>query len=175
MISQIKQKGFTIVELLIVIVVIAILAAISMAAYTSITARANDSTAAASAKAVKDVASTYNGNYGKFPTTKAQFTNGKPGDAGEDPAVAKLPSDVYFASAQYGTNGTTANTAAQALTDDSTNGKAAKKVLVYPCGTTGFRIFYKNFTSGSTTVANSVDVGDCSTAPTSTTNSIANS
>ena len=30
MISQIKQKGFTIVELLIVIVVIAILAAISM-------------------------------------------------------------------------------------------------------------------------------------------------
>ena len=56
MISQIKQKGFTIVELLIVIVVIAILAAISMAAYTNITARANTSTAAAAAKSVKDVA-----------------------------------------------------------------------------------------------------------------------
>ena len=47
MISQIKQKGFTIVELLIVIVVIAILAALSYVGYTSITARANNSTAAA--------------------------------------------------------------------------------------------------------------------------------
>lgn len=170
MISQIKQKGFTIVELLIVIVVIAILAAISMAAYTSITARANDSTAAASAKAVKDVANTYNGNYGSYPTTKAQFVNGKPGVAGEDPAVAKLPSDVYFASSAY----SGANAAAQGFSDDS-NGKAAKKVIVYACGTTGFRIFYKNFTSGSTTVANSVDVGDCSTAPAAAATAIANS
>jgi len=39
-----KQKGFTIVELLIVIVVIAILAAISIAAYTGIQNRAYDNT-----------------------------------------------------------------------------------------------------------------------------------
>lgn len=38
-----KQRGFTIVELLIVIVVIAILAAISVVAYTGIQARANTS------------------------------------------------------------------------------------------------------------------------------------
>lgn len=38
-----KHNGFTIVELLIVIVVIAILAAISMMAYSGISARANDS------------------------------------------------------------------------------------------------------------------------------------
>ncbi|HBO64388.1 TPA: pilus assembly protein PilE, partial [Candidatus Saccharibacteria bacterium] len=37
-----KQSGFTIVELLIVIVVIAILAAITVVAYTGIQGRAND-------------------------------------------------------------------------------------------------------------------------------------
>ena len=158
MISQIKQKGFTIVELLIVIVVIAILAAISMAAYTSITARANSSTAAATAKAVKDVANTYNGNYGKFPTTKAQFTNGKPGDAGEDPAVAKLPSDITFLTS------TSANAAAtaQAATD-------SKSVVVVPYGTVGFKIYYRDFTG---TVAKSMDVGDVS--GTAATNAIGN-
>ena len=156
MISQIKQKGFTIVELLIVIVVIAILAAISMAAYTSITARANDSTAAASAKAVKDVAVTYQGANGAYPTSRAQFLSG-----GAD-SVAKLPSDVLF---QSGTAYSGAAAAAQALTGNN----AAKTVLVYPCGTTGFRIYYKSFT---TTTANSMDAGDCSTAPTSSTNSL---
>ena len=40
---SLKKSGFTIVELLIVIVVIAILAAISVVAYTGIQARANDS------------------------------------------------------------------------------------------------------------------------------------
>lgn len=160
MISQVKQKGFTIVELLIVIVVIAILAAISIAAYTSITARANDSTAAATAKTVKDVAQTYQGANGSFPTTRAQFRTG-----GDDP-VAKLPNDIVFVG---GTPYAGASNAAQALTDDST-GKAAKKVLVYPCSTNGFRIYYKSFTS---TDAKSVDVGDCTTAPSG--NSMANS
>ena len=155
MISQIKQKGFTIVELLIVIVVIAILAAISMAAYTSITARANDSTAAG-AKAVKDVAVTYQGANGAYPTSRALFLSG-----GAD-SVAKLPADVLF---QSGTAYSGAGAAAQALTGNN----AAKTVLVYPCGTTGFRIYYKSFT---TTTANSMDAGDCSTAPTSSTNSL---
>jgi prepilin-type N-terminal cleavage/methylation domain-containing protein len=41
--NTIKQKGFTIVELLIVIVVIAILAAITIVAYNGIQNRANDS------------------------------------------------------------------------------------------------------------------------------------
>lgn len=160
MISQIKQKGFTIVELLIVIVVIAILAAISMAAYTSITARANASTAAATAKAVKDVANTYHGNYGKFPTNKVQFTNGKPGDAGEDPAVAKLPTDITFLTS------TSANAAAtaQAASDP-------KSVVVVPYGTgpAGFKIYYRDFTG---TVAKSMDVGDVS--GTAATNALGN-
>lgn len=44
-----KSQGFTIVELLIVVVVIAILAAITIVSYNGITARANSSAAAATA------------------------------------------------------------------------------------------------------------------------------
>ena len=130
MISQIKQKGFTIVELLIVIVIIAILAAISMAAYTNITARANNSTAAAAAKTVKDVANTYNGANSGFPTTRALFISG-----GADP-VAKMPSDIIFVAAD----------------GDVTAATNPKTVRVVPYGTPiqGFRIIYKDFTTGTT-------------------------
>jgi prepilin-type N-terminal cleavage/methylation domain-containing protein len=133
MISQIKQKGFTIVELLIVIVVIAILAALSYVGYTSITARANSSTAAAAAKAVKDTAQTFNGANGAYPVSRAEFLSG-----GTD-AVAKMPSDIVFA----------ANAAA--ITGLSTS--APKTVLVErspATGTiTGFRITHRDFAGGT--------------------------
>ena len=128
MISQIKQKGFTIVELLIVIVVIAILAAISMAAYTNITARANNSTAAAAAKTVKDVANAYNSANAGYPTTRALFVSG-----GADP-IAKMPNDITFV-------------ATEALLNAATN---PKTVRVVPYGGTpiqGFIIQYRDFTS----------------------------
>ena len=96
MISQIKQKGFTIVELLIVIVVIAILAALSYVGYTSITARANNSTAAASAKAVKDTAQVFHGSHGVWPADKAAMLSGYPAGGDASLAVAKLPTDVLF-------------------------------------------------------------------------------
>lgn len=47
-----KERGFTIVELLIVVVVIAILAAITIVSYNGITGRANQSAAKASASTV---------------------------------------------------------------------------------------------------------------------------
>ena len=155
MISQIKQKGFTIVELLIVIVVIAILAALSYVGYTSITTRANNSTAAASAKAVKDAAQTINGTFGVWPTTKAHFTSGVPAGGNAADAVAKQPSDIQF--------DTVANVTA------TTN---PKTVAVVPHGTpvAGFTITYRNF-SGT---VNTMTVGDTSgTAGTALPNQIA--
>jgi len=55
-----KDRGFTIVELLIVIVVIGILAAITIVAYGNITTRANTNAAKANATNVAKVAEAYN-------------------------------------------------------------------------------------------------------------------
>ena len=140
MISQVKQKGFTIVELLIVIVVIAILAAISMAAYTSISARAKDSTAQASAKAVKDTILTFQGNHGKDPATVAELRSGVPASGATEPAVAKLPSDITVNSA--------------ALTTSATE----KTVSIQNCGSNSYRVQYVKY-SGSAEVK-TMDVGN---------------
>lgn len=66
---QTNQKGFTIVELLIVIVVIAILAAISIVAYTGIQNRARTSTAQTIAKEFANKAEIYAADHdGRYPT-----------------------------------------------------------------------------------------------------------
>jgi prepilin-type N-terminal cleavage/methylation domain-containing protein len=67
-----KQQGFTIVELLIVIVVIAILAAISIVAYTNVQRQARDTERAANAKSVVDALAIYNAEKeGGWPTAVA--------------------------------------------------------------------------------------------------------
>ncbi|MEI6054347.1 MAG: prepilin-type N-terminal cleavage/methylation domain-containing protein [Candidatus Saccharibacteria bacterium] len=66
-INKIKSKGFTIVELLVVIVVIGILAAITIVSYTGITTKAKASKALANANSVIDAATAYNAEKGSFP------------------------------------------------------------------------------------------------------------
>ena len=70
------QKGFTIVELLIVVVVIAILAAISIASYNGITTRANTSAVKSAAVTVEKKAELYNTDSGnnRYPITGAELT-----------------------------------------------------------------------------------------------------
>jgi type II secretion system protein G len=62
-----KQKGFTIVELLIVIVVIAILAAISIVAYNGIQQRARDTKRASDIGQVKKMLELYKADVGAYP------------------------------------------------------------------------------------------------------------
>ncbi|MEI7917815.1 MAG: prepilin-type N-terminal cleavage/methylation domain-containing protein [Candidatus Saccharibacteria bacterium] len=71
-----KDHGFTIVELLVVVVVIGILAAITIVSYTGITARANAAKAVSNGQAVVAVAEAINADLGaKYPVTTGEFTS----------------------------------------------------------------------------------------------------
>ena len=62
-----KQKGFTIIELLIVIVVIGILAAITIVAYNGVQNRANNNTTIQAANTYVKAMKMYKADYGRWP------------------------------------------------------------------------------------------------------------
>lgn len=64
-----QERGFTIVELLIVIVVIGILAAITIVSFNGVTARANSANAQSAAEAVVKKVEAYNAEKSGYPTT----------------------------------------------------------------------------------------------------------
>ena len=70
---QKSVNGFTIVELLIVIVVIAILAAISIVSYTGIQNRANDTAVQSDLSNLAKKAGTFHALNGAYPTTQAHL------------------------------------------------------------------------------------------------------
>lgn len=69
--SKTVQKGFTLIELMIVIAIIGILAAIAIPAYQDYTIRAQVSEGLSLADGAKTAFVEYFNNYGKFPTKNA--------------------------------------------------------------------------------------------------------
>ena len=80
------KKGFTIVELLIVIVVIGILATIVVVTYQGVQNKARTTQAQAAAKGILDKAEVYNSEKASYPTMEEL----KADDAAGFPATAKL-------------------------------------------------------------------------------------
>ena len=66
---NIKNRGFTIVELLVVIVVIGILAAITMVSYSGVTSKANAASNKANAASIMQAADAYFAENGSYPTS----------------------------------------------------------------------------------------------------------
>lgn len=64
-----KQPGFTIVELLVVIVVIGVLAAITIVSYTSISQRASYAREQSDMKSINDLIQMYYAENGQYPNT----------------------------------------------------------------------------------------------------------
>lgn len=148
MTTQTKSRGFTIVELLIVIVIIAILAAITIVAYNGITNRANTASAKAAANnAIKKIEA-YASETG---------TNG--GGDGSYPNRAKLLTDttsdkiyqltgVSFTTT-VGTNGTAPSSPSTLNYYSCTAGGA---ISYYDYGTkTWIQLFTSGATSGTCT------------------------
>lgn len=86
--KQNNKSGFTIVELLIVVVIIAILAAITIVAYNGIQNRAKASAAQSLANSIVKKAEAFNAVESVYPASNAGFGTGA-GTAG-NPAEAKL-------------------------------------------------------------------------------------
>lgn len=125
--SRIKQqKGFTIVELLIVVVVIAVLAAITIVSYNGITNRANASAALATAASLQKKVELFaaDGPTGTYPRALADLT-------GTAAILTASPTQTTVASnSWYITPGTMS-----VGTPSSSNGKTT---LIYTvCGNNG--------------------------------------
>lgn len=84
--KQTKSRGFTIVELLIVIVVIAILAAITIVAYNGIQKRATATSSKESASQLKNKIEAWNSIKGAYPTA-SDMTGGLTADDAKEAKI----------------------------------------------------------------------------------------
>ena len=139
-----KDRGFTIVELLVVIVVIGILAAITIVSYTGITAKANTTKALSNAQSAQNVAEIYAADNGYYPATTGAFATGS--------ATTKLPAGITVIIGLPGVAGVFTGT--ELLTSVNGLTSVGWACLTTCTSSTGGRITYWDFTTGarSTTV-----------------------
>lgn len=128
-----REKGFTIVELLIVIVVIAILAAIVLVAYNGIQNSARTTAAQSAAQTVVKKAEAYNAELGTYPTTFAAMNTA---DSGES-----------YSLAGSGINFLAANPSSSAVP------AAPASVSFYTCTGGGNRVGYYDYSAGAVAYA----------------------
>ena len=140
------QKGFTIVELLIVIVVIGILAAITIVAYNGIQNRSKGTAAQSAGTTLDKKAESYNAVNGQYPTQTGVITG-----TGTQNSVTTSSSSEWY-SAPGGAFTTTAGTAASASGVWSGLAAPSSPKTVYYTNadlTTGGCVWYYDYQSSS--------------------------
>ena len=90
------QKGFTIVELLIVVVVIAILASLVIISYNGISNRSRQASMQANIKQVAEQVMNYHTLNGSYPTTLSQLNSGNGVPTGNDAKYAYTVNNDTF-------------------------------------------------------------------------------
>jgi len=135
-----EERGFTIVELLIVIVVIGILAAIVIVAYNGVTNRAKSTKSQATGSSLQKKLESYNAEIGNYPATYSLLTG------------AATTTTYYIPAGSY-----TLKTTAVASTDTETTFNYGS------CATAGYRITIWDYAANA---AKNYDVGGCAGAVT---------
>lgn len=137
------ERGFTIVELLIVIVVIGILAAIVIVAYNGVTNRAKGTKAQATGSSLQKKLEAYNAENGSYPATYSLLTG------------AASTATYYIPTGSY-----TLKTSTVTSTDSETTFNYGS------CATAGYRITIWDASSGASGAVRNYDVGGCTGAVT---------
>ena len=136
--KNIKNQGFTLVELLIVIVIIAILTVVSLVAYNGLQNQAKTSAAQSAADAVAKKAELYNTSKSSYPDALSKLTSKTVGSTTE--SQTGEPYYLDASTVKEGTIGTTAPA-------------EANTIEYAPCpstgNATGAHVKYYNFSSNT--------------------------
>jgi prepilin-type N-terminal cleavage/methylation domain-containing protein len=150
---ELKKSGFTIVELLVVIVVIAILATITIVAYNGIQNRSKTTSAQSSAATVMKKAELYNTGNGNYPITFATLTNA----ATTDPWYV---ANINRSAGALSNNSSTNEVSYWVCGQSSTSTPLAGIANITTSNVSGIRVFYRDYGASSNIF---VDIGTATT------------